>query len=112
MGHDDRMADGINVDTGDLARYHSRAGALSDEIVGSAKAHLAGNLSLPGNLFGDLGQESGLHASLTDHLDRMHSHVHSLAGGVHDLGQSVHTAKGDYEADEQLFGDTFRQILG
>lgn len=106
------MADGISVDTADLARYHSRAGGLSDEIVGAAKNHLAGNLSLPGNLFGDLGHESGLQNSLTDHLDRMHTHVHSLAGGVHDLGQSVHTAKGDYESDEQLFGDQFRRILG
>ncbi|HJQ46635.1 MAG TPA: hypothetical protein VJ870_09980 [Amycolatopsis sp.] len=106
------MADGISVDTADLARYHSRAGALSDEIVGAAKARLAGNLSLPGDLFGDLGHESGLQANLGDHLDRMHQHVHALAGGVHDLGQSVHTAKGDYEADEQLFGDQFRNILG
>lgn len=106
------MADGISVDTADLARYHSRASTLSGDIVGAAKSHLAGNLSLPGNLFGDLGHESGLHASLTDHLDRMHTHVHSVAGSVHDLGQSVHTAKGDYEEDEQLFGDQFRRILG
>jgi hypothetical protein len=112
MRHDDRMADGISVDTADLARYHSRAGALSDEIVGAAKSHLAGNLSLPGNLFGDLGHESGLRGSLGDHLDRMHTHVHSVAGSVHDLGQSVHTAQGDYESDEQLFGDQFRRILG
>ncbi|HKS45220.1 MAG TPA: hypothetical protein VJT49_08905 [Amycolatopsis sp.] len=46
---------GISVDTADLARYRERAGALSDEIVGAAKNHLAGNLSLPGDLFGDLG---------------------------------------------------------
>ncbi|MTD56624.1 hypothetical protein [Amycolatopsis pithecellobii] len=106
------MADGISVDGADLARYHSHAGTLSGDIVGAAKKHLAGNLSLPGNLFGDLGHESGLQDSLTDHLDRMHTHVHSVAGGVHDLGQSVHTAKGDYEHDEQVFGDTFRRILG
>lgn len=112
MGHDIGMADGISVDTSDLARYNSRAGALSDEIVGAAKSHLAGNLSLPGNLFGDLGDESGLHSALTDHLDRMHTHMHSVAGSVHDLGQSVHTAKGDYETDEQVFGDQFRRILG
>jgi hypothetical protein len=112
MGHHIGMADGISVDTADLGRYHSRAGALSDEIVGAAKNHLAGNLSLPGNLFGDLGHESGLQGSLTDHLDRMHTHVHSVAGSVHDLGQSVHTAKGDYESDEQLFGEQFRRILG
>ncbi|WP_236796984.1 hypothetical protein [Amycolatopsis sp. GM8] len=106
------MAEGFSVDTADLARYHSQAGALSGEIVGAAKTHLSGNLSLPGNLFGDLGHESGLQNSLTDHLDRMHTHVHSVAGSVHDLGQSVHTAKGDYEFDEQEFGDTFRRILG
>jgi hypothetical protein len=38
--------------------------------------------------------------------------VHSVAGSVHDLGRSVHTAQGDYESDEQLFGDQFRRILG
>ncbi|GAA5151758.1 hypothetical protein GCM10023214_02980 [Amycolatopsis dongchuanensis] len=112
MGHHGGMAEGISVDTADLARYHSHAGGLSDDIVGAAKNHLAANLSLPGNLFGDLGEESGLHGSLTDHLDRMHTHVHSVAGAVHDLGQSVRTAKGDYESDEQLFGDQFRRILG
>jgi len=106
------MADGISVDTADLARYHSRAGALSDEIVGTAKSRLSGNLSLPGDLFGDLGHESGLQDHLGDHLDRMHQHMHSVAGSVHDLGQSVRTAKGDYEADEQLFGEQFRRILG
>lgn len=91
-----RMVDnGISVDTADLARYRERAGALSDEIVGAAKNHLAGNLSLPGDLFGDLGHESGLHASLGDHLERMHQHVHSVAGGVHDLGHAVHTAKAE-----------------
>jgi hypothetical protein len=105
-------SDGISVNTDNLARYHSRAGALSDEIVGAAKNHLAGNLSLPGTLFGDLGQESGLQSSLGDHLERMHTHMHSLAGGVHDLGRAVRAAKGDYEADEQLFGEQFRRILG
>ncbi|TNC28189.1 hypothetical protein FG385_07135 [Amycolatopsis alkalitolerans] len=80
--------------------------------MGAAKTHLAGNLSLPGNLFGDLGRESGLHDSLADHLDRMHTHVHSVAGSVHDLGQSVATAKNDYEYDEHEFGETFRRILG
>src|SRR5947199_10007773 len=104
--------DRISVDTADLARYRAHAGSLSDEIVGAAKKHLAGNLSLPANLFGDLGRESGLRNSLSDHLDRMHQHLHSVAGGVHDLGQAVHTAKGDYEADEQEFGDHFRRILG
>lgn len=106
------MADGFSVDTADLARYHAQAGALSGDIVGAAKNHLAGALSLPGNLFGDLGHESGLHATLTDHLDRMHTHAHAVAGSVQDLGDSVHTAKNDYEYDEQLYGDAFRRILG
>jgi hypothetical protein len=102
---------GISVETEDLVRYSSHNDTLSADIGGAAKAHLAKHLSLPGNLFGDLGHETGLHATVSEHLDTMNGHVYSLAGAVGDLGRSVNTARSDYEADEQSHSERIRRIL-
>jgi hypothetical protein len=37
--------------------------------------------------------------------------MYSLAGSVGDLGRSVNTAKGDYEANEQTHSERIRSIL-
>ena len=102
--------DRISVNTADLADYVSRNGTLSDDITGARDRRLAGHLSLSGTMFGDLGQESGLHDAVGDHITRMHDHVHRLAGSVRDLGHAVHGAKGDYEANEDLYADNFRRV--
>ena len=102
--------DRFSVNPADLADYVSRNGTLSEDIGGAGEQHLAGHLSLSGTMFGDLGHESGLHDAVGDHITRMHDHVHRLAGSVRDLGHAVHGAKGDYEANEDLYADSYRRI--
>jgi hypothetical protein len=103
--------DRISVNTSDLAEYVGRNRSLSDDIGGAGDAHLSQHLSLSGTLFGDLGHETGLHNTVGQHISRMHGHVRKLAGGVRDLGDAVHTAKGDYEANADLYAGNFRKIM-
>jgi hypothetical protein len=102
--------DRISVHTSDLAAYVGRNGSLSDDVSGASEQHLGGHLSISGTMFGDLGHESGLHTTVGDHLNRMHGHVHRLAGSVRDLGHAVDGAKGDYEANEDLHANVYRTI--
>ncbi len=104
--------DRISVHTADLAEYVGRNGTLSDDVKGATEQHLGGHLSLSGTMFGDLGHESGLHATLGEHINRMHGHVHKLAGSVRDLGHAVDGARGDYEANEDLHATNYRKIMG
>ena len=103
--------DRISVSTSDLSDYVGRNGTLSDEVGGAGEAHLAGHLSISATVFGDLGHESGLQATVRDHIGRMHGHVHRLAGDVRSLGHAVHGAKGDYEANEDLYATNYRKIM-
>jgi hypothetical protein len=95
----------------DLGEYVGRNGQLSDDIGGATERHLAGHLAISSTMFGDLGEESGLHGAVSDHLNQMHGHVHRLAGSVRDLGQAVDGAKGDYQADEEYHANTYRKIM-
>jgi hypothetical protein len=104
--------DRISVHTSDLAEYVGRNSRLSDDVGGATEQHLGGHLSISGNMFGDLGHESGLHNTVGDHINRMHGHVHKLAGSVRDLGHAVHGAKGDYEANEDLYASNYGKIMG
>jgi hypothetical protein len=103
--------DRISVNMSDLSDYVGRNGTLSDDVSGAGEAHLAGQLSISGTIFGDLGHETGLHATVRDHIGRMHGHVHRLAGDVRSLGHAVHGARGDYEANEDLHEHTYRKIM-
>ena len=103
--------DRISVDTADLTDYVGRNGRLSDDIGGAGERHLAGHLTPSSAMFGDLGDESGLHGAVGDHINRMHGHVHRLARSVRDLGQAVDGAKGDYQADEEYHANTYRKIM-
>ncbi|MCU1684418.1 MAG: hypothetical protein JWQ81_5157 [Amycolatopsis sp.] len=104
-------ANGFSVETADLTRYSAHNDTMSTDIGTAAKAHLAKHLTLPGNLFGDLGYETGLHATVGEHIDTMNGHMYSLAGSVGDLGRSVNTAKGDYDANEENHSERIRSIL-
>jgi hypothetical protein len=104
--------DQISVHMSDLTEYVHRNGILSEDISGAASHHLAGHVAIPDTVFGDLGQESGLHGAVHDHIGRMHDHVHRVAGSVRDLGAAVHGAQGDYVANEDHHADTYRRILG
>jgi hypothetical protein len=104
--------DRISINTSDLADYVSRNGRLSDDVGSATERHLAGHLSLSGNLFGDLGHESGLHSTVGDHISRMHGHVHKLAGSVRHLGHAVDGAKGDYAANEDMYAERYRNVMG
>ena len=99
----------ISLHTEDLAEYATRNGQVSDDIAGAANTHL-GNLSVSPTMFGDLGDETGMHGTLTGHLSDMHGHVHTIAGNVRTLGHAVHGAKGDYEANDDLTADWYRRI--
>jgi hypothetical protein len=103
--------DRISVELSDLTDYVGRNRSLSDDIGGAGNAHLDQHLSLSGTLFGDLGHETGLHNAVGEHIGRMHGHVHKLSGSVRDLGQAVHTARGDYEFNEEQHVQTYRKIL-
>jgi hypothetical protein len=103
--------DRISVNMSDLADYVGRNRTLSDDIGSAGDRHLSQHLSLSGTMFGDLGQESGLRDAVGQHIGRMHGHVQKLAGGVRDLGHAVHGAKGDYEANDELFANNYRKII-
>ena len=103
--------DRISVNMSDLSDYVGRNGTLSDDVGGAGEAHLVGHLSISATMFGDLGHESGLHGTVSDHLGRMHGHVHRLAGDVRSLGRAVHGARGDYEANEDLSAHNYRKII-
>lgn len=103
--------DRISVRMSDLTEYVGRNGSLSDDIGGAGSRHLDGHRAIPDTVFGDLGQESGLHGTVHDHINRMHTHVNRLAGSVRDLGHAVDGAKGDYQADEDYHANTYRGLM-
>ena len=100
----------MSLHTSDLADYTGKNARLAGDVRGAANDHL-GNVSLPADLFGDLGHETPLHATVAHHLGQMHKHTHSVAGSVHDLGHAVHGAKNDYEADQDLHAGGFKRLL-
>lgn len=103
--------DRISVHMSDLTEYVGRNGSLSDDITGAGSHHLDAHRAIPDTVFGDLGQESGLHGTVHDHINRMHTHVNLLAGSVRDLGHAVDGAKGDYLADEDYHANTYRRLM-
>jgi hypothetical protein len=99
----------ISLHTDDLAEYATRNGQVSDDISTAANTHLA-NTSISPTMFGDLGDETGMHNTLSGHMNDMHGHVHTIAGNVRTLGHAVHGAKGDYEYNDELTADWYRRI--
>lgn len=99
----------ISVHTDDLADYTARNGQVASDISDAANTHLS-NTSVSPTMFGDLGHETGMHDTLSNHLSDMHSHVHTIAGNVRDLGTAVHGAKGDYQANDELFAGWYQGI--
>lgn len=104
-GHADET--GIYADLSALSGYASRNAGLADD-VGGVSGTLACSRSLPADLLGDLGEETGLHGELATHINDLHSHVGELSGSVGGLGIAVNRARGDYEQDEQDRATNFR----
>jgi len=100
----------IDVHLPALQVYVSKNGQLADDVRGVATGKLAGLRSLPADLFGDLGQESGLHGHLGSQIGELHDHVHATAEAMHGLGRSVHDAHNDYVQNDQDHQDIFTRL--
>ena len=100
----------IDVHLPALQAYVSKNGQLADDIRGIAAAKLAGLRSLPPDMFGDLGQESGLHGHVGSQIGELHDHVHATAGTIHGLGRSVSDAHTDYVLNDQDHQDIFNRL--
>lgn len=104
------MSGGFDVELSALREYSGRSGPLADEVRGVATGKLAALKSMPSDMFGDLGTESGLHGHLGDQVGRLHDHVHTTANSIRDLGGAVSDAHGDYEYNEQDHEHQFRHV--
>lgn len=100
----------IRVELSALTGYVTRANGLADDVRDVAGARLAAHRSLPADLLGDLGDETGLHGVLAAHIAGLHDHMHALADAVGSLGTAVGGAHADYEIDEQAHAQTFRRL--
>lgn len=91
----------IDVHLPALEAYADKNRRLADDVRGVALGKLAGLRSLPADMFGDLGHESGLHGHLGSQIGDLHDHVHSTADAIHHLGGSVRDAYTDYVLNDQ-----------
>lgn len=100
---------GFSVEYGDLDEYVAKNGGIADGVAGTADAHLSG--SIPSDMFGDLGEETGLHGHLSNTISQLHDHVHATSHSVRSLGHAVHRARTDYQYNEDDHSEHFNKII-
>ncbi|WP_020662249.1 hypothetical protein [Amycolatopsis benzoatilytica] len=101
---------GFHVDEGAYESYARQVDPLGDEVRAAAKAHVGPHVTLAGDGFAAIGDESGFAGAYGARMRALQERMHALGGGWHQVGEAARRTQGNYAAVEQEHGDALRRL--
>ncbi|PKV91549.1 hypothetical protein ATK30_2325 [Amycolatopsis echigonensis] len=101
---------GFHVDDGAYENYAKQVDPLGDEVRSAAKAYIGPHVTLSGDGFSAIGDESGFAGAYGARMRALQERMHVLGGGWHDVGEAARRTQVNYAAVEQEHGDAVRRL--
>ncbi|MBB4685879.1 hypothetical protein [Amycolatopsis jiangsuensis] len=101
---------GFHVDEGAYERYARQVDPLGDEVRQAAESHLGPHLTLAGDGFSAMGDESGFAGAYGARMRSLHQRLHALGGGWHGIGEAARATQGNFAAVEDEHDEVLRRL--
>ncbi|MFF0147346.1 hypothetical protein ATK36_2152 [Amycolatopsis sulphurea] len=101
---------GFHVDEGAYEKYARQVDPLGDEVRQAAERHVGPHVTLGGDGFSAMGDESGFAGAYGERMRLLQQRLHALGGSWRQVGEAARATQGNFAAVEQEHSDIVRRL--